>query len=501
MGSAADILKIPEVAGLDARGGLIRIPPELDVPLTPRVRRLIDTPQFRRLAKVGQLGLVSLVYPGAVHSRFEHALGVYRLGLLFLKRLAHDRRFAEAVTPRDAELLIAAALLHDIGHWPFCHAIEDLRLASVPTHEEQATKLLAEPELADALREDWGLEPAEVAALLCAPAPGPATELGGRIGNPSYGSRASHILASLLSGPIDIDKMDYLARDSLHAGVPYGRNFDQGRLIGSLCLNAAGDGLAITDKGKTAAEMMVFSRYVMFSEVYWHHGVRAATAMLVRAFYLLHGQLNLDETLRANDDSFVEQLWQASGHGVGDSLRESRQLAERVDHTANAAGAAELLGGLFGPQRRLYKRVAQFSIFEQPELYDRLARRPYPWLVACAEQFAAVASAALGEPISAHEILFDAPPQEREVQFRVEVFSPKEDRYRWLEEVSPVVRTLAREQFDDYVKRVRLFAPGHLAGPLRDRKDLTKMLEQAIDSVAAARVAGAEAQGKPRQKC
>ncbi len=77
----------------------------------------------------------------------------------------------------------------------------------------------------------------------------------------------------MLSGPIDIDKMDYLFRDSLHAGVPYGRHFDQQRLLGSLSLNQAGDGLAVTDKGKTAAELMVFARYVMFSEVYWHHGV------------------------------------------------------------------------------------------------------------------------------------------------------------------------------------------------------------------------------------
>ena len=61
-------------------------------------------------------------------------------------------------------------------------------------------------------------------------------------------------------------------------------------LLGSLCLNRAGNGLAITDKGKTAAELMVFARYVMFSEVYWHHSVRSATAMLQRAFYLLHGQ-------------------------------------------------------------------------------------------------------------------------------------------------------------------------------------------------------------------
>ena len=98
---------------------------------------------------------------------------------------------------------------------------------------------------------------------------------------------AQRILGSILSGPIDVDKIDYLMRDSLHAGVPYGQHFDRRRLIGSLCLNEAGDALAITDKGKTAAEMMVFARYVMFSEVYWHHAVRSATAMLQRAFYLL----------------------------------------------------------------------------------------------------------------------------------------------------------------------------------------------------------------------
>src|SRR6187200_844599 len=126
---------IPEVAGLDARRGLVRIPPELDVPLTPRVRQIIDTREFRRLAQVSQLGMVSLVYPAATHSRFEHSLGVYRLGLLFLKQLAHDERFAAAVSPASAEVFIVAALLHDLGHWPFCHPIEDLRLPGVPHHE------------------------------------------------------------------------------------------------------------------------------------------------------------------------------------------------------------------------------------------------------------------------------------------------------------------------------------------------------------------------------
>ena len=134
----------------------------------------------------------------------------------------------------------------------------------------------------------------------------------------------SSILSSLLSGPIDVDKMDYLMRDSLHAGVPYGRNFDQQRLIGSLCLNRAGDGVALSDKGRTAAEMMVFSRYVMFSEVYWHHAVRAATAMFQRAFFLLHEDLQTDLLFRMNEPRMISALREIAELGPrGRSARRS----------------------------------------------------------------------------------------------------------------------------------------------------------------------------------
>jgi uncharacterized protein len=436
------ILDIPEVVALDTRRGLVRIPPEDDVPLTPRVRQLIDTAEFRRLARISQLGLVSLVYPAAIHTRFEHCLGVYRLALLYLKQLAHDERFVKAVGPKDAEVFIAAALLHDLGHWPFCHPIEDLRLPGVPSHELFANSFLLEGEIADVLRHDWDVQPRDVVALLSEKPRG----------------LAAKILASMLSGPIDIDKMDYLYRDSLHAGVPYGRHFDQQRLLGSLCVNRAGDGLAVTDKGKTAAELMVFARYVMFSEVYWHHGVRAATAMLQRAFYLLHGQLDLDPLFRMTEHEAIDELQRAAAGGP----------------------AGELLAGLFGPTRHLYKRLAQYNFLEQPELYRRLARRPYPWLAACAERFAALTSAALGRVVAPHEILFDAPPVALEVQFNVEIFFTKENRYRPLGEVSPVVRALATEQFDDYVKRVRLFARPRLAADLRRLVDLSDLLDRAI---------------------
>lgn len=437
------IRDIPEVGALDARRAMVRIPPELDVPLTGRVRQVIDTAEFRRLARISQLGLVSLVYPAAIHTRFEHSLGVYRLALLYLRQLAGDERFAEAIEPEDAERFVVAALVHDLGHWPFCHPIEDMRLPSVPSHELLANSFLLEGELADVLRHDWAINPRDVVALL----------------SEKPRDMASRILASMLSGPIDIDKLDYLFRDSLHAGVPYGRHFDQQRLLGSLCLNQAGDGLAITDKGKTAAELMVFARYVMFSEVYWHHGVRAATAMLQRAFYLLHGYLDLDGLFRMTEGPMLDELRRAAGEGP----------------------AGQLLDGLFGPTRQLYKRLAQYSFLEEPELYGRLARRPYPWLAACAEQFAALASAPLSRVVAPHEILFDAPPVAREVAADVDIFFPKRRCYRPLAEVSPAVRTLAKEQFDDYVKRVRIFAHARVVAELRRLENLPELVAEAID--------------------
>jgi uncharacterized protein len=443
----SDLHDLPELCALDSRRHLIRIPHECDVPLTDRVRQLLDAADLRRLARISQLGLVGLVYPGACHSRLEHSLGVYRNALLYLKQLAADERFAATIRPSDAEVFIAGALLHDLGHWPFCHAIEDMALAGVPTHELFANSFLLEGAIADTLRDDWDVQPREVTALL----------------SEKPRDTRQRILKSMLSGPIDIDKMDYLVRDSLHAGVPYGRNFDQQRLIGSLCLNQAGDGLAISHKGRTAAEMLVFSRYVMFSEVYWHHAVRSATAMLQRAFFLLHKDLDLDQLFRLSEQEMVGQLLQASS-------------------AAGSSPAGELLDGLFGPTRRLYKRLAEFSHFQERPWYERIARQPYEWLVQASERFAAAASRKVGRRIAPHEILFDAPPVRREVEFQVEVFFPKERVYRMLAEVSPAVHTLATTQFDDYVKRVRVFVHPRVTTELAAVGPLDDLIEAAIHS-------------------
>ncbi|MBI5760521.1 MAG: HD domain-containing protein [Planctomycetales bacterium] len=440
------LIDIPELVRLDADQGIVRIPYELDVPFTPRVRAIVDTAEFRRLSQVTQLGLVSRIYPGAMHTRFEHALGVFHNALRYLWQLGKDRRFRELVDCHTAEVLMVSALLHDLGHWPFCHPIEDMGLANLPPHEQYAAEFLApQRELAQVLRDAWHIDPAEVLDVLV----------------PQTDSPRLRVLRSILSGPIDIDKMDYLERDSLHCGVPYGRNFDKQRLIQSLILNEAGDGLAISSKGKTAAELMVFARYVMFSEVYWHHAVRSATSMFARSFYEVHPTLDLRELFQLSEPETI--------HLLRDRCR--------------GTSCEPLLAGIFGPKRQLHKRVVEYSHYQHREMYDLLARRPFEFLVRVAARLAADLSPIVGESLSGTDILIDAPPPHREVEFHVDIHFPKEHRYRPLQEVSPVVEALARRQFDDYVKRVRLFAHPRCAARIAALPNLSQHVEQAVSKV------------------
>ncbi len=435
--------EIPELSSTGHNVGVVRVPVEQDIPFTNRVRAIVDTAEFQRLRQITQLALASRAYPGAVHSRFEHALGVYHNALLYLWQLGKDDRFAAAVSPHDAEVLIVAALLHDIGHWPFCHPIEDLELETMPPHEAFAAEFLGpDSELADVLKSEWNVAPREVLEVLT-----------GKSQDPSLLLRQS-----ILSGPIDIDKMDYLNRDSQHCGVPYGRNFDRNRLISSLILNEAGDGLAITHKGKTAAEMMVFARYVMFSEVYWHHTVRSATTMFARAFYDVHQQLDLPTLFRMTEPEMI------------------RTLAD----SCNGLPAQSLTNGLFGARRRLHKRFSEYSLFQRPELYRALRQMPYKQIVDCSNQLASALCRLCKIDISPVEVLIDAPPLHREVEFKVDIYYPKENAYRPLKQVSPIVSAMSDNTFDDCVKRVRICVADRLLPFLPNVADVDDLLGEIV---------------------
>ena len=421
---------LPELAAPGV-GGLVRLPGCGDVPFTPRVKALVDTPALQRLRHVSQLGVASRVYPGATHTRFEHTLGVFGNACRCLRRLAAVPAFADAATPDDAAVFLCAALLHDVGHWPFCHPMEDLKLPGVPDHETLAAAEFAPGTPAGGvLVRDWNVDPAAVADFLTG---------SGRDDPP-----ARRLLRGLLDGPIDVDKMDYLQRDSLHAGVPYGRNFDKDRLIASLTVHpdfGAGPGtLALTAKGRTAAELMVFARYVMFAEVYWHHTVRAATAMLLRAVYEVRDEFIMPGLFRTTDPEFVARLLAA----------------------CDGTPAARLADGLFRPGvgGGVDKRLAEFGPHDETGTFRRLSGRSYEELAAVCGRL----TDRLG--LSPTDLLLDAPPPHREVQFQIDVLDPA-GVARPLAAVSPVTRTLAAEQFDDHVKRVRLFGRPGLREALR----------------------------------
>lgn len=439
--------ELPELAALDSARDLIRIPEEQNVPLTPRVRAIVDTAAFQRLRHVSQLGLVAHVYPGATHTRFEHALGVYFGALRYLQQLRKDARFAELVDQHHASLLIAAALLHDIGHWPYCHPIEDLGLAGLTKHEEAAREILLGDEVGAVLREKWQLDPNDVLAVL----------------ENRMTTQAGRVIGSILSGPVDIDKMDYLERDSLHAGVPYGRNFDKQRLIQSLVLNESGDGLAITSKGRTAAELMVFARYVMFCEVYWHHAVRSSTCMLTRAFLELKDRFPLSRLLRMRDSEFVAEI---------------RRVAAGTD-------CEKLVEGSLGDRRSLFKRAAEFRRDQWPELYDRLAALTSSELAETSNRLAAVISRTSMVPLQPLAVLIDVPSQRREIEFNINVQFTKQDRWQKLRDVSPVVDSLAARQFTDAVKLVRVFVEPTAAKGLVQSFDWAAALTTALDDANA----------------
>lgn len=414
---------------------VIRVSYQQDIPVTSRIRAIIDTAPFQRLTRLSQLGLVTQVYPSAHHTRFEHSLGVYHLALRYLEHFMGLPGFQESVTQIELETFVLSALLHDIGHWAYCHPIEDMRIPGLPRHEQRAAQIIFNSEISQLIETQWCCSSQDVANFLA----GEVQSSGGQL------------LYSMLSSPVDIDKMDYLQRDSLHAGVPYGRNYDQQRLISGLIADPVTNQLALNSKSLTAAEMMVFARYVMFSEVYWHKTVRSATAML---------QCCVEEM---PVDSNIEAICSLSD-------------CEAEQYIIDTTNAHTLAMDLFGPIRKLHKSVFQCNASTNPDIYHRVAGLSYRELIS--------ASGRLQELLKCgtiqNAVLIDAPPAELEVQFDLNVHDTATDSFATLSERSPVVRVLAEEQFDYHVKRVRIFVRSEFADMCRSRTNLAELLLQSL---------------------
>ena len=224
----------------------------------PLEQALIGSRPLQRLRYIRQLGFTYLVFPGAEHSRFSHTLGAMELaGRVY----DHVAQRSNGLLPggddcRERRLIRVAALLHDIGHAPFSHSAEDLFEGGID-HEEMTGRLLQMEELGEIFeRHGRGIEPDDVLRLLA-----------------GEGEDAERLLGQIISGELDVDKMDYLLRDSLYCGVRYGV-FDLERLLDTIRPIQDPDsgawGLGVSEGGVHALEALVLARYYMFTQVYFN---------------------------------------------------------------------------------------------------------------------------------------------------------------------------------------------------------------------------------------
>lgn len=237
--------------------------------------RIIDTAEFQRLRGIKQLGMTHLVYPGAVHTRFEHSIGTMHLASLICGRLG--------VGGEEREKLRLQALLHDIGHNAFSHESEKAIRKFFGSHEEIGKEKIAKGEIGDIVRENFPV--------------------------PEIASDAGEIICS----DVGADRMDYLHRDAYYTGVSYG-TVDIDRMIHTLEMD--GEVLVVGRGGIEAAEMLLVGRFMMFSNVYLHKTVRIASAMLNKGIAgAISEGMEPEAFLEGTDDSILRMMRETPSGG------------------------------------------------------------------------------------------------------------------------------------------------------------------------------------------
>jgi HD superfamily phosphohydrolase len=317
-------------------------------------REIINHPAFQRLRRIRQLAWTDMVYPGGVHARFEHSLGVMHVATQLYdaiversrKLLETELTYDESGFRRDKKLVRLAGLLHDVGHTPFSHAAEEL----FPTQEdgkahyrhEHYSAAIIRNEMRDVieshpLNQNYGLQAENIAALL----------------EGSVSAGRSLFWRELIDGQMDADRIDYLLRDSLHTGVDYGK-FDYLRLVNSVEAIRVSEGrglrLGVSEGGFHAAEGLVLARYFMFTQVYFHktrmafdhHLQQALSQILPKGVFPRPTDTELAEFLRWDDWRVLGALANNEGGEHGQRLANRNHYRE-VYHTPESPKAEDLL--------------------------------------------------------------------------------------------------------------------------------------------------------------
>jgi hypothetical protein len=301
--------------------------------LSPELAALTETGVFMRLTRIMQLGPAFYTYPGATHTRAAHSIGVYHLARRLVSVLA--LRGGEAwMTSCGVLSYLAAALLHDLGHFPYTHSLKELPLRE---HEKLSGELILEEPLKSLIGKA-GADPYLTAAIVDTSLPFRGDEL--------------VFYRRLLSGALDPDKLDYLNRDARYCGVPYGAQ-DVDFVFRHLYPDRE-RGLTIDSRGIPGVESVLFAKYLMYRTVYWHRAVRSATAMVKKAILGgLGSGVIAPEELYGLDDQGLFYFLASKNYPLG-------KLAGAVRDGQIYTVSAELVyneeehGVLADPQRRAF---------------------------------------------------------------------------------------------------------------------------------------------------
>ena len=321
----------------------IRDPLWGSISVDPVAARLLDTPVIQRLRYVRQLGLAHLVYPGATHSRFEHALGAYHLARRAVALLGEAGALA-GLPGDEGTVVTLAALLHDVGHYPFSHALEEI---GAPHHEALAEALVTGGPVAEVLRGEVAADaPERIVALIA--------------------GRSASRLQGLISGSFDLDKIDYLQRDARMCGVTYG-DVDEDRLLQSMVILAdpatGRPSVGILEKGLSAVETLLFAKYQMYRNVYWHHACRSATAMYKRIVEraVERGAVGTSRLGSFTDEGLLHAVESGGGNDPMLAALRERRLFKRAFEAPAAALPADALEWIADDRTRTREMEARIA--------------------------------------------------------------------------------------------------------------------------------------------
>ncbi|MFC1595947.1 HD domain-containing protein [Candidatus Margulisiibacteriota bacterium] len=303
-------------------------------------RKVLDSRPFQRLRYIHQLATTYLLYPGATHKRFEHSLGVMELASRVFDVVTKNEniqdRIRDTITNADLiywrKVIRMAGLCHDLGHLPFSHAAEDELLPQYESHELITLRIIENSEISDILKE-IKIMPEDVAKIALKP-----KEYKTQKREVEYNDFEA-ILSEIITGDaFGVDRIDYLLRDSHHAGVMYGK-FDHYRLIDTLRILPSSEDdssepmLGIEEGGVHSAEALCLARYYMFSQLYFHP-IRRIYDIQLKDFmkqWLPDGKFstNIEEHLKMTDNEIISEMRRVADDETHKAHEEAKKLIYR----------------------------------------------------------------------------------------------------------------------------------------------------------------------------